>query len=182
VDFVAGKKLNVGCGRDVRTGWVNLDRVGLTGVDVAHDLEDLPLPFEEGEFSEILCQDVLEHVDLLPLMGELHRILITGGTLTARVPHFTSENNFVDPTHKRFFSVRTFYLFVEGCKLRQEHTFDFAFSRVSSLTLTFPKGILLHNHIVEPLVNSSVKTMQLYEATALSRLFPAENVLVTLVK
>jgi hypothetical protein len=34
----AQKRLNLGCGRDVRPNWVNLDRVSLPGVDVVHDI------------------------------------------------------------------------------------------------------------------------------------------------
>jgi SAM-dependent methyltransferase len=140
------------------------------------------LPFEEAEFAEILCRDILEHVDYVPLMKELHRVLKPGGRLQIRVPHFTSENNYADPTHRNFFSVRTFEFFVEGAKLRQDHVFDYRFERVASVRLTFAKGLLLFNHAVEPLLNLSRKFLYLYEGTFLSRLFPGENVVVELVK
>jgi SAM-dependent methyltransferase len=179
---LSGRKLNVGCGRDVREGWVNLDRAALPGVDVVHDLEKPPLPFKDGEFDEVLCVDVLEHVALLPVMAELHRIIRKGGAFRARVPHFTSENNFVDPTHRNLFSVRTFEFFVEGSPLRQDHYFDYAFSKLASVKLSFAKGLLLHNHLVEPLVNADGRILRLYECTFLSRFFPAENVEVVLVK
>jgi predicted SAM-dependent methyltransferase len=56
------KRLNLGCGTDIRAGWINLDRSALPGVDVAHDLEQLPLPFPSESFDYVLCEDVLEHV------------------------------------------------------------------------------------------------------------------------
>ena len=104
-------KLNVGCGKDIREGWVNLDSVKLPGVDVCHDINLLPLPFADAEFDEILCKDVLEHVEYIPTLGEFHRILKSGGRLTIRVPHFTSKDAFSDPTHRKFFTSHTFRYF-----------------------------------------------------------------------
>ena len=37
-------KLHLGCGTDIRAGWVNLDCAKLPGVDIVHDLNVLPLP------------------------------------------------------------------------------------------------------------------------------------------
>lgn len=110
----ASRRLNLGCGTDIREGWVNLDRARLPGVDVVHDLSTLPLPFADGEFAEICAKDVLEHLDYIPLLRELHRVLRVGGVLDIQVPHFTSAGNFIDPTHKRLFSIRTFEFFVPG--------------------------------------------------------------------
>ena len=39
----AEQKLNLGCGTEIKKGWVNLDSVALAGVDVVHDIEKLPL-------------------------------------------------------------------------------------------------------------------------------------------
>lgn len=32
------KRLNLGCGRDIKKGWINLDILKLPGVDVVYDL------------------------------------------------------------------------------------------------------------------------------------------------
>ena len=84
------KKLNLGSGKDIKQGWVNLDSAKLPGVDVVHDIEKLPLPFKDSEFDEILCQDVLEHIEYIPILKDIHRILKMGGKLKIRVPHFTN--------------------------------------------------------------------------------------------
>lgn len=175
-------RLNVGCGHDVRRGWVNLDRAALPGVDVVHDLDQLPLPFEDGAFDEVECKDVLEHVDLVPVMRELHRILGAGGRLRVAVPHFTSNNFYIDPTHRRAFSAFTLEFFVRGSSFDRDYYFDFHFSRLEDVTITFGRRLQPWNRVVQRLVNLSPFTQRGYEATFLSRLFPAINVEATLVK
>ncbi len=180
------KKLNLGCGRDIKEGWINLDSANIPGVDVVHDIEKLPLPFHDEEFNEILAQDILEHVEYIPVLKDIHRILKNGGLLTIRVPHFTSKNNFIDPTHKKRFSINTFDFFVRTTKLgeKREYYFDFMFSEITSRHITFERSsrIFFYNRIIEPLVNHSLKTQQWYESSMLSRLFPAENIIIILVK
>ena len=172
------KKLNLGCGLDIRTGWTNLDIARLPGVDVVHDVNSLPLPFSDKEFDYILCKDLLEHLDYVPLLREVHRILRPGGILEITVPHFTSQDNFIDPTHKKMFSFQTFEFFVQGSPFAREYYFDFHFQRILSARITFLKRFLLYNYIVEPIVNVAKPIKRLYEATALCRLFPAHNIVV----
>jgi glycosyltransferase involved in cell wall biosynthesis len=80
-------------------------RAPLPGVTLVHDLAHLPLPFSAGRLDRILCQDVLEHVDIVSTMRELHRLLSLGGILEIRVPHFTSAQTYTDATHLRGFSI-----------------------------------------------------------------------------
>ena len=103
------KKLNIGCGRNVKKGYINLDVVRLPGVDVVHDLEKFPYPFDDNTFDLIEASQVLEHVDnLRGVMKELARILKPGGKLKIDVPHFSSNTAYMDPTHKRFFCILHF--------------------------------------------------------------------------
>ena len=88
-------KLNLGCGGDIRKGWINLDFTEGEGVDIVHDLNILPLPFEDEKFEYVLCQDILEHVDFIPLIDDIYRILKIKGNLRIRVPHFISKLNFI---------------------------------------------------------------------------------------
>ena len=54
-----------------------------------HDIEQIPLPFPDESFDYILCQDVLEHIDYVPLLRDIRRIMRTGASHHIRVPHFT---------------------------------------------------------------------------------------------
>ncbi|GAB4026589.1 class I SAM-dependent methyltransferase [Spirosoma gilvum] len=177
------KKLNVGCGTDIRPDWINMDIAALPGVDIVHNIEKLPLPFEDGQFDEIVCQDILEHVDYIPVLKELHRILSNEGIIRIRVPHFSSSNNYIDPTHKKQFSWRTFEFFSRTSFLSRSYYFDFNFETTVSSRITFAKNnIFFYNYLIEPLVNIRNGTKNLYEDTFLSRLFPGFNIEVVLKK
>jgi len=177
-------RLNLGCGTDVRPGFVNVDVAALPGVDVVHDLDVLPLPFESETFEQIVCQDVLEHVDLVGVLRECHRILAPGGTVAIRSPHFTSAAVHIDPTHRRSFSVETLQFFATTGRFGgRGYYFDFHFSHMRSARITFHRYRWQPwNYLVEPLVNASPATQRYYEETFLARIFPAANVEVTLVK
>jgi SAM-dependent methyltransferase len=177
-------KLNLGCGLDIRDGWVNLDSAALPGVDVVHDLSVVPLPFEDGRFSEIVCQDVLEHVDYAQVLRDLHRILRPAGRVLIRSPHFTSKAVYIDPTHRTGFSIDTFSFFVrESDYAERSYYYDFSFSRMESARITFHRYRWQPwNYLVEPFVNAGTGAQRYYEDTFLSRLFPAANVEVILVK
>jgi SAM-dependent methyltransferase len=177
-------KLNLGCGTDIRADWVNLDSAALPGVDVVHDLSVLPVPFEDDRFAEVLCQDVLEHVDYASVLRDLHRVMRPGGRLIIRSPHFTSKAVYIDPTHRTAFSIDTFLFFVrESDYAERSYYFDFSFARLESARLTFHRYRWQPwNYLVEPAVNRSRARQRYYEDTFLSRLFPAANVEVVLIK
>jgi SAM-dependent methyltransferase len=174
------KKLNLGCGNDIREGWINLDNIKLPGVDIVCDIEKEALPFADGTLDEIYAEGILEHVDLVPVLKELHRVLKPGGSLEIKVPHFTSRYNFIDPTHKRMFSFQTFEFFLSGA--RRDYYFDFHFSQIPQAKIFFETKQLPYNYLVEPLINISRRTKQIYEATFLSRLFPAADIIFKLIK
>ena len=175
-------KLNVGCGNDIKKGWINLDIAPVNGVDVVHNIENLPLPFDSNVFDEILCRNILEHVEYIPVLKELNRILKEGGSLVITVPHFTSVDNFIDPTHKKMFSWRTFFFFSKQSWQNRSYYFDFSFSSIKEISVRFNKGVFFYNYLVEPVVNLHPRIKDVYEITFLSRLFPAQYLHVHLIK
>lgn len=107
------KKLNLGCGRKIKKGYVNLDLYDLPGVDVVADITK-KLPFEDDAFDEVLSEHVFEHIeDLDALLIELHRITKKGGLIRTFVPHFSNFGAYTDPTHKRFFGCFTMDYYTE---------------------------------------------------------------------
>lgn len=107
-----GRRLHLGCGRVIKQGWVNHDRLALPGVDVVHDLREFPWPFADAEFDEVFMKDVLEHLtDTVRTMDELYRITRPGATVFLTVPYWNSYAAVGDPTHVRLFSETSFDFF-----------------------------------------------------------------------
>jgi SAM-dependent methyltransferase len=106
------KKLHLGCGMGKREGYINLDSCEAVNPDVLWDLNELPYPFEDNTFDEILAYSILEHLDdLVKAMEELHRIAKPGAILDVRVPYWDGYGFASDPTHKRMFTESTFDFF-----------------------------------------------------------------------
>jgi len=97
-------KLNLGCGEDYREGFVNVDFRDNFKVDKVIDLNQLPYPFENSFFDEIIVFHVLEHLDdPFSIMKELYRIIKPNGILHIKVPHFS--RGFTHAEHKAGFDV-----------------------------------------------------------------------------
>ncbi|TXN60960.1 methyltransferase domain-containing protein [Methylobacterium sp. WL6] len=84
-------KLNVGCGYDIREGYLNVDNGDWHNPDLISDITDLKeLP--DQYFSEIVAQDVLEHIDREKQVHTVQRwarLLTPDGRLKVRVPSLT---------------------------------------------------------------------------------------------
>ena len=108
-------KLNLGCGNDIRKGYINIDREKLDGVDVVHDLNKFPYPFKKNYFDEILSLGTIELLDdFLKVVEELHRICKNGGIIKIRSPAFPNMCSAQDPLTKKFMTYNTFEYFKDG--------------------------------------------------------------------
>lgn len=110
-----GLKLNLGCGKVIRPGWINHDIVPADGVDIVYDLElcgSEPFPLADGSVEEIHASHLIEHIDrVLPFMQEMWRIARHGCRFELRLPFGSSDLAWADPTHKRPYFVRSFDYF-----------------------------------------------------------------------
>lgn len=171
------KKLNMGCGFDIRKDYVNADSLKLKGVDKVIDFNKLPYPFKDKEFDEILVKHVIEHLSLDTdlIMKELHRILKDGGKLIIEVPHYTSRTTYYTQ-HKKVFSSLSFICYISTNLYNR--VYDFAFSSMK-IKLIFQGGLhRYYNFIVKYIAN---KNIMFYEETPL-RMFPAKSIEFTLTK
>jgi len=180
LDVSQRRKLSLGCGRDIRPDHVNLDLVSADGVDVVHDLNVVPLPFEDGRFEEIRCDSILEHVEYVKLLRDIHRIMAPGGRLLVQVPHFSSPSAYENPQHIRYFTSQTLGYFVQGHEWN--HCFGFAFARIEDVRVNFVRSWSYPwNYLIEPLVNLRPAMQRFYENSPL-RMFPAVEIRATLIK
>jgi len=99
------KKLNIGCGTNIKRDFVNLDAVKLPGVNVVHDLNTFPWPFKDNVFDYVNAEQILEHLNDIPKsLRELWRISKKGAKIHIGVPHYASFGAWLDLTHKHPFS------------------------------------------------------------------------------
>ncbi len=114
------KKLNLGCGYNLKEGYINIDVVDYGG-NVIHDLNSFPYPFEDNTFDEIYCSHVLEHLNNFhDTVTELYRIAKQNCIIKVCAPFFLNTKFFGEPDHKIPFSIRTFdnYEYIENKKLK----------------------------------------------------------------
>ena len=137
-------KLNLGCGRDIREGWINLDAVALAGVDVTADLDNcaaVPLPFPDNHVDEFLLSHLLEHISFpLPLMQELWRVAKPDAVMTIRVPHGASDHAWTDPTHVRPYFGRSFGYFSQPFYFRADYGYRGDW-QPTKITYVVPRGL-----------------------------------------
>ncbi len=129
-------KLNLGCGADLRKGYLNVDFAAPrsyehfkdNGYDLefmAYDLETTPWPWVEGEVDEILALNVLEHINRFDAVWhEIHRILKPGGRIKIEVVY----KNTYDPFHHSLWNKESIRYLTNGYATKASP--DHAFRRV----------------------------------------------------
>lgn len=81
-------RLNLGCGLDVRPGYLNIDLNTDHHPDIVADVRDLSM-LPSGRFAELLANDVLEHLNrpcTMEVLAQWNRVLRLDGQLLLQVP------------------------------------------------------------------------------------------------
>ena len=94
-------KLNLGCGTDLRPGWVNVDIIQMPGVDVVCDLNER-WPWEDNSVDQVWASDVFEHLkDKMHPMEEMWRVCKHGVFCEVETPNMVyNPAGWSDPTHR----------------------------------------------------------------------------------
>lgn len=82
-------KVNLGCGTDIKPGFVNIDARPLRGVDIVADIANLDKLFVDESLDEINAYDVLEHFSFTitrPVLSNWIKKLKPSGKIIVRVP------------------------------------------------------------------------------------------------
>ena len=120
------KEINLGAGKKVIQGFINVDIKPLEGIDVVWDLNNFPYPFPDNYASYVLLDNTLEHLDdPIRVLKELYRIGSNGCVIEIFVPYVKSIGAFQDLTHKHFFTEKTFTYFSSFHKLNYEVALKF---------------------------------------------------------
>ena len=183
-DLAAGRviRLNIGVGQRPRDGYYGLDCRELPGVDIVADLNEPLSALPDNSVEAILAYHILEHVvEFLPLLRELHRVVIPNGRLEIVAPHFSNPYGYSDPTHVRFFGLYTFYYFVDEADQPPRKVVAFYLRErftVESINITLMPTLLMCKPIrrlATRVLNSSFQLLDWFERSW-CRHFPADSI------
>ena len=111
------KIVDLGCGRYKIKDSIGIDKYPEVMPDICVDFEKDAIPLEAESVDIVYCNQVMEHInDIFKVMNEIHRILKKDGILVIKVPYWSSEGAFRDPTHVRFFSEKSFDYWDPDCE------------------------------------------------------------------
>ena len=109
-------KIDLGCGKNKKEGFIGVDQYPMDGVDVVLDIGTETWPWEDNSVEEAHCSHFLEHLTNLEgkwqrthFFNELFRVMAPGAKCTLVIPHWASTRYYGDPTHKEPFSEMGFY-------------------------------------------------------------------------
>ncbi len=102
------KKLNLGCGNNYESGWINCDISKKVKADFYFDLGKKRFPFKDNTFEEVKAEMVFEHLPdynaRVHFLREVHRVCKNGAKIFLSVPHFSSQGAWGDLQHTRPFT------------------------------------------------------------------------------
>lgn len=107
-------KLHLGCGKDYRTGYVNVDLYVDEHTKVDQQFNANSIPYADNSVDEILALHVIEHFDFhesQKVLNEWYRVLRPGGKLVVETPDFLAAcRDFVKgPEQKRLELYNVFF-------------------------------------------------------------------------
>ena len=111
-------KINIGCGRDYKEGWVNTDISLDVKADMYFDVGKESILIEDEQAELVYISGVLEQIgpnqELKYALNQCWRLLKAGGKIVIVVPNAKYAIAHRDPMDIRKFTPDTFRYFVEG--------------------------------------------------------------------
>jgi len=95
-------KLDIGCGKNKKAGFIGIDQYAMEGVDVVMDVRSR-WDYADDSVDEVHSSHFVEHLtagERVHFYNELHRVLKPRGRATIIVPHWASNRAYGDPTHQ----------------------------------------------------------------------------------
>lgn len=95
-------KLDIGCGKNKREGFIGIDQYDMEGVDVVMDVRKT-WGYADNSVDEVVCSHFVEHLtsnERVHFYNELYRVLKPKAKATIITPHWASNRAYGDPTHQ----------------------------------------------------------------------------------
>ena len=168
-------KLNLGCGKIRKEGYVNIDKIDDPAVDLVCDITK-GLPFKDNSIHEVYTRHTLQQIfEYDKIMEEIHRVCKQNSLVTIIVPYYSSYAAHA-PDHVRFFNFGSFDIFDKGKQTRWKK-FQKVHFRVNRVEFRFQRfsaynPLNLVNFFFSMLAN---KKPYFYERL-LSSLYPAYEI------
>lgn len=107
------RKLNFGCGNDIRSGWDNVD-VQKGARITSFDFNTFPYPLKSNTYDLIESRSVLQMLDKPDdVLMELWRIAKNGAFIRIEVPYWHNKGAYNDIQTKHWFNENSFIHFAE---------------------------------------------------------------------
>lgn len=114
-DFIRGTKIDLGCGKKKRPGYIGVDCFDHESVDCNIDINSERLPFGDNSVNAIRAIHCLEHIsDAIHIWNEMWRVCRPGALIYVVVPHPQGGWYFQDPTHKTPYTEKTLRQYFDG--------------------------------------------------------------------
>lgn len=125
---MAMRKLHIGCGRDIKEGFINIDRIPLEGIGLVLNVGKERFPYEDNSVDYVLATHFIEHLDTEEtdlFLTELHRICKPHSIIEFTAPHYLSPTS-CRPFHKQRIS-ETYFVDYEVMDESKVHSLDHKF-------------------------------------------------------
>lgn len=139
------KKLNFGCGADLKHRWDNVDMQKGEKIKINFDFDKFPYPLPKNNYEYVLLNQVIEHL-IYPekTLQELHSACRNGAIIRIETPHYTNKGAYNSLQHRGFFNEKAFTNFVNSTTLLQKNPYF----KLKSLNITPTKiGKIIPNFL-----------------------------------
>ena len=125
------QKLHIGCGRDYREGYTNLDVSADVGADVVMGISDYLFSSKDNTFDEVLANNVLCQIQntnkFIQIIRDLHRVTKPTGFIQIRVPNAKDICAWQDPLDVRRFTDQSFTYMEHGHRRYEQYGKHYGF-------------------------------------------------------
>ena len=168
-------KIDLGCGTHKSQGLIGLDILNHPDVDIQHDLNAFPYPFNSESVDYVQANHVLEHVDnFIGTVEEIWRICKNDSIVEVRCPHASCfPTVWADPTHKRALVKNSFihwgsdskniYGFKGEFEVMEVRLHYCLYQGERNGVLTTSKRMQKFGKLIDKIVNSSGRMQNIFE-------------------
>lgn len=163
-------KLDIGCGKNKKEGFIGVDSIAFDGVDIVANLTE-HWPWEDDSVEEINMSHVMEHFtakERVFVVNEMYRVMKVGAKASVATPYWCSNRAYGDFTHQwpPVSEMWYYYLSKEWRKVNAPHN-DIEYNPDGySCDFDCTWGYTLHQQIIPKSQEAQVYALTFYKEAA----------------